>query len=126
MEMGAILLVKLEQKEEFTVVDELAFAVEVKTDFALATSGISGPGGGSAAKPVGTTWVAVATPGAVHAGQYRFPGDRYRNRLLTVAAAADSLRRTLQQGSGTPPWHSSDTWCRARTDPDQSGNGPPA
>ena len=70
------------------------------TDYALAVSGISGPDGGTPDKPVGTTWVAVATPRAVFARRYRFPADRERNRLLTVAAAVDSLRRVLEFGDG--------------------------
>lgn len=84
-------------------------------DFALAVSGISGPGGGSPEKPVGTTWVAVAGPGKVHAGCYHFPSNRERNRLLTVAAASDTLRRILQFGVETSPWHRSDTWCKAHS-----------
>lgn len=84
------------------------------SDYALAVSGISGPGGGTPQKPVGTTWVAVATPAAVFARGYRFPGDRARNRLLTVAAAADTLRRVLEFGDGRSPWHPDDTWGRPR------------
>lgn len=84
----------------------------VGTDYALAVSGISGPGGGSDGKPVGTTWIAVATPRRVHAGRYRFPADRNRNRLLTVAAAVDTLRRVLVAGDEAAPWHADDTWCR--------------
>jgi nicotinamide-nucleotide amidase len=94
----------------------------VDTDFALAVSGISGPDGGTEEKPVGTTWIAVATPDGVFAGGYRFPGDRERNRLLTVAAAADTLRRVLQFGAGGPPWYDTDTWCRHG----QRGARPPA
>ena len=82
------------------------------TDYALAVSGRSGPGGGSEEKPVGTTWVAVASAAGVFAGCYRFPGNRERNRLLTVAAAADTLRRVLQFGAENPPWYETDTWCR--------------
>ncbi len=86
---------------------------KVGTDYALAVSGISGPGGGSEDKPVGTTWIAVATPKRVYAGRYRFPADRYRNRLLTVAAATDTLRRVLTFGDQNAPWYADDTWCQA-------------
>lgn len=82
------------------------------TTFALAVSGISGPGGGSEEKPVGTTWIAVAGEGHVYAGRYRFPADRERNRLLTVAAATDTLRRVLEFGLDQPPWRNTDTWCQ--------------
>jgi nicotinamide-nucleotide amidase len=84
----------------------------IGTDYALAVSGISGPDGGSPDKPVGTTWVAIATPTKVFARRYRFPADRQRNRLLTVAAAVDSLRRVLEFGDEQPPWQPSDSWCR--------------
>ena len=84
----------------------------IGTDFAISVSGISGPDGGSPDKPVGTTWIAIATGKAVFARQYLFPADRTRNRLLTVAAAVDSLRRVLEFGEDQPPWRSSDSWCR--------------
>ncbi|MEZ4388508.1 MAG: nicotinamide-nucleotide amidohydrolase family protein [Candidatus Krumholzibacteriia bacterium] len=64
-------------------------------DFALAVTGVAGPGGGTAAKPVGTTWLALAGPDRVDAACYRFSGDRERNRQLAVAAALDMLRRRL-------------------------------
>ena len=35
-----------------------------------------------------------------------------RNRLLTVSAAVDSLRRVLEFGDGEPPWQETDSWCR--------------
>jgi nicotinamide mononucleotide (NMN) deamidase PncC len=73
---------------------------------------MSGPEGGTVDKPVGTTWIGIATPAAVFARKYRFPSDRERNRLLTVAAAVDSLRRVLEQGDAAPPWQPSDSWCR--------------
>lgn len=80
-------------------------------DLAVAVSGVSGPGGGTEAKPVGTTWIAVATPTSVFAAGYRFPGDRPRNRLLAVAAACDALRRVLEEGDDASPWAHRDTWC---------------
>jgi nicotinamide-nucleotide amidase len=67
----------------------------VGADWALAVTGIAGPGGGTPEKPVGTTWIAVAGPTGAWSGRYRFTGDRQRNRRLAVAAALDALRRTL-------------------------------
>lgn len=84
----------------------------VGTDYAVAVSGISGPGGGTKDKPVGTTWIAVATPERVHAGCYRFPADRWRNRMLTVASALDAVRRVLEFGEAVSPWQSGNVWCR--------------
>ncbi len=84
----------------------------VGTDYAVAVSGIAGPDGGSAEKPVGTTWIGVATPAAVFARRHRFPADRQRNRLLTVAVAVDAVRRVLERGDATPPWWDDDTWSR--------------
>ena len=84
----------------------------IGTDYAVAVSGVSGPEGGSPDKPVGTTWLAVATPAAVFARKYRFPADRERNRLLTVAAAVDSVRRVLEFGDDQSPWRPTDSWCR--------------
>ncbi len=80
------------------------------TDLAVAISGISGPDGGTEDKPVGTTWIGVATPAGVFAGGYRFPADRARNRLLAVAAAVDALRRVLEDGDDASPWARRDTW----------------
>lgn len=60
-------------------------------DCAVATSGIAGPGGATPTKPVGTVWMAVATPdGSVTATLHRFPGDRSRviERATTAALLA--------------------------------------
>ena len=80
-------------------------------DYAIAVSGISGPGGGSDDKPVGTTWTAVVTPETVYARCYRFPANRSRNRRLTVAAALDNLRRVLTTQPGQELWPDEDLWC---------------
>jgi nicotinamide-nucleotide amidase len=84
------------------------------TDYGVAVSGISGPSGGTDEKPVGTTWMAIATPEGAFAHCYRFPGDRERNRLLTVAAAVDTVRRALEFGGDRSPWRPEDDWCRPR------------
>jgi nicotinamide-nucleotide amidase len=81
-------------------------------DLAVSVSGISGPGGGSEAKPVGTTWIGLASSHGTFAQRLRFPGDRAHNRLLTVSAALDALRRALDDGAAESPWRHGDTWWR--------------
>jgi nicotinamide-nucleotide amidase len=65
------------------------------TDLAVATTGISGPGGASAEKPVGLVWVAVAREGGSEARDFVFPFDRPRHRMVTAQLALDWLRRLL-------------------------------
>ena len=65
------------------------------TDLTLATTGIAGPDGGTAAKPVGTVFIALATRGATWVKQYTFNGDRDEVRRLTAATALDWVRRYL-------------------------------
>lgn len=84
------------------------------TDYALSVSGISGPGGGTDEKPVGTTWIGLATPEATFAGCYRFRADRTRNRALTVAVAIDLLRRVLTTADRTDPFDPDDFWTARR------------
>jgi nicotinamide-nucleotide amidase len=64
-------------------------------DLGVATTGISGPGGGSASKPVGLVHVAVARDRGTHAESFLFPLDRTRHRLLTTQLALDWVRRAL-------------------------------
>jgi len=62
------------------------------TDLAVAVSGIAGPGGGSADKPVGTVHFAwAASHGGVTAARRVFAGDRETVRRLTVALALERL-----------------------------------
>ena len=67
-----------------------------ETTFGLATTGIAGPGGGSAEKPVGTVHMALATPTGTHHRMLRFLGNRSRVQSLASAAVLDLLRRHLQ------------------------------
>ncbi|MCP4143836.1 MAG: CinA family nicotinamide mononucleotide deamidase-related protein [bacterium] len=62
------------------------------TDYAISVTGISGPDGGTAEKPVGTTWIAVAAAGSCTVKRFRFIAHRARSRELTVAAALNLLR----------------------------------
>ncbi|MFQ5418145.1 MAG: competence/damage-inducible protein A [Myxococcota bacterium] len=64
-------------------------------DYALATTGISGPGGGSEAKPVGTVFVALARAEGTHSEGFVFPLDRARHRQLAAQVGLDWVRRSL-------------------------------
>ncbi len=65
------------------------------SDFALAVTGIAGPGGGSADKPVGTVHIALASQNGCTAKRYNFSGDRDRIRTVAAFMAMDWLRRHL-------------------------------
>lgn len=65
---------------------------------AVAVSGIAGPGGGSAAKPVGTVWIAWAWPQRIEVECFHFSGDRRAVRAQAVAAALVGLRTGLRAG----------------------------
>jgi nicotinamide-nucleotide amidase len=64
-------------------------------DYAIATSGVAGPGGGTKEKPVGTIWIAVAGPEGVTARLLRAGKDRQRNITFTAYQALNQLRRVL-------------------------------
>lgn len=67
-----------------------------KAQCALAVTGIAGPGGGSADKPVGTVWFAWATPQGVRSDVQRFDGDRAQVRSATVQHSLAVLLRLVQ------------------------------
>ncbi len=62
------------------------------TKFAVATSGIAGPDGGTEEKPVGTLWIAVASAGGVVAERRFFGSDRINNIKRFSLAALNLLR----------------------------------
>src|SRR6185437_849857 len=72
------------------------------TDFAIATSGIMGPDGGTAEKPVGTVWVAVGNRQNILTRKFSFPFDRARNIELTATNALNLLRKFILGASGLP------------------------
>jgi nicotinamide-nucleotide amidase len=63
----------------------------------VGVTGIAGPGGGSAEKPVGTVHVAAATPTGTVNRQFLFPGDREKIRWQASQAALDMVRRELMK-----------------------------
>jgi len=68
---------------------------KMKADFSVATSGIAGPTGGTEEKPVGTVWIAVATPGKIFAEKFVFGDNRERNIIRSSQTALQILRRTI-------------------------------
>ncbi|WP_051392082.1 CinA family protein [Rhodoferax saidenbachensis] len=66
------------------------------TQVAVAVTGVAGPSGGSAAKPVGTVWFGWATPGGLVSEVQHFPGDRAAVRSATVQHALHRLLTLLQ------------------------------
>lgn len=67
------------------------------TDYSIACSGIAGPGGGTEEKPVGTTWVAVATKDKVFSKKYQFSNLRMQNIERTAVQALYMLFRTITE-----------------------------
>ena len=77
----------------------LAMMAGVRTtlgvDAALAITGIAGPSGGTAEKPVGTVWLAATVGTATRSLKRVFPGDRGEIRARSAQAALDLLRRLI-------------------------------
>jgi nicotinamide-nucleotide amidase len=80
-----------------SVVKQMASAACKKfgTDFAIATSGIAGPDGGTEEKPVGTTWIALADANGVYAQKFHFGENRERNIRRAALAALFMLKKRL-------------------------------
>ena len=70
-------------------------------DLAVAVTGIAGPDGGSPAKPVGLTYVAVADAIGVAVRRHLWAGDRAANKRRSAAAALDLLLDRIQSAAVT-------------------------
>ena len=66
-----------------------------RSTYALATTGIAGPGSGSPGKPVGTVYIALASESETIARKFFFPTDRETFKDLVAQTAFDLLRRKL-------------------------------
>ena len=67
-----------------------------KAQVSIAVTGIAGPSGGSADKPVGTVWLAWCVAGQTHSQRQQFAGDRASVRTATVAYAFNKLLALVQ------------------------------
>lgn len=70
-----------------------------QSDYAIAISGIAGPDGGTEEKPVGTTWIAVASAKKITSKKYLFGEHRGRNVTRASLSALNTLRLLLQNNS---------------------------
>lgn len=77
--------------------EEMALGVKklCASDYAIATTGVAGPSGGTQENPVGTVWIAVATPERVFSKKFVFGKLREQNIERASATAINMLRLTL-------------------------------
>src|SRR6185503_13358345 len=79
------------------IASEMAEGARRRLDahYAIAVTGIAGPGGGTDAKPVGTVWIGVATPDQTLTLKQFNPYERETFKYITSQQALNSLRRQL-------------------------------
>jgi PncC family amidohydrolase len=80
----------------------MAMAAGARTRFgatlAVSITGVAGPDGGSEAKPVGLTYVGVASESATDVRRFQFAGDRAENRRAAARAALEWLLESAEAG----------------------------
>lgn len=64
-------------------------------DFAVATSGIAGPTGGTEDKPVGLVWIGVSSEAGTETVSFKYSNDRKRNIERFAASALDTIRKKI-------------------------------
>ncbi len=99
----SLLGVKSETLDQFGAVSEQTACAmaqgcrsRLHADYAVATTGIAGPTGGSDEKPLGTVWIAVATPEKVSAHRYVFATTRAQHQERTANQALADLLGALR------------------------------
>jgi nicotinamide-nucleotide amidase len=80
------------------VVKEMAIGGRKKlgVDCCISTSGIAGPTGGTAEKPIGLVWIAIALPTKTLVRKFQFGDNRERTIQMTVSSALNYLRYELE------------------------------
>lgn len=68
------------------------------TTFAVSTTGVAGPDGGSDGKPIGTVWIGIAGPTGVKARKFSFGKSRSRNITVSAITALNWLRNEIISG----------------------------
>jgi nicotinamide-nucleotide amidase len=81
------------------VAEAMAKGIRVKSrvDLGVSVTGIAGPGGGSAKKPVGLVYMAIDGPRGSQSNRYQFWGDRAEIKFRSSQAALNMVRRYLLQ-----------------------------
>ncbi len=70
----------------------------LRSDWAIATSGVAGPDGGTKEKPIGTVWIAIAGPKTLWSKCFQMGKNRERTVEKTVQTALNALRSVILEG----------------------------
>ena len=74
----------------------------IGTDVGIASTGIAGPGGATARKPVGLVYIAVSTPEALVVRELRLSGDRQHIMRVSAGMALELAVSTIENGAQAP------------------------
>ncbi len=82
-----------------SVVEQMAIGIaqKMQTDYSIGISGIAGPDGGTAEKPVGTVWIAVYNGKDIQSAKFQFGDNRERNITRATFSALNMLRLLILQ-----------------------------
>ena len=79
-------------------------AQAAEADYAVAISGIAGPGGGTETKPVGTVWFAWVSPAGISSKEHRCIGDRTSVREQAVKISIEELLHKVTECNTVQPY----------------------